>query len=55
MKQIPNSHLELIDGPDVVALTTIMPDGQPQTMPVWCNRKDDFIFINVRYADRLSK
>jgi hypothetical protein len=31
MKQIPGSHLELIDGPYVVALTTVMPDGQPHT------------------------
>ena len=47
MKQIPASHLDLIDGPYVVALTTLMPDGQPQTTPVWCNRKGDYIFINV--------
>ena len=47
MKHIPISHLELIDGPYVVALTTVMPDGQPQTTPVWCNRKEDCIFVNV--------
>lgn len=47
MNHIPESHLELIDGPYVVALTTLMPDGQPQTTPVWCNRKSEYIFINV--------
>jgi len=47
MKHIPISHLELIDGPFVVALTTVMPDGQPQTMPVWCNRNEGYIFVNV--------
>ena len=47
MNHIPDTHLDLIDGPYVVALSTSMPDGQPQTTPVWCNRKGDYIFINV--------
>jgi len=55
MKQIPISHLELIDEPYVVALTTIMPDGQPQTTPVWCNRKSGYIFINVMKGFRKEK
>jgi pyridoxamine 5'-phosphate oxidase-like protein len=37
----------IIDGPYAVALSEIMPNGQPQTTPVWCNRKGDCIFINV--------
>jgi len=24
-----------------------MPDGQPQTTPVWCNREGDYILINT--------
>jgi PPOX class probable F420-dependent enzyme len=55
MKHIPESHLELIDGPFIVALTTIMPDGQPQITPVWCNRKGDYIFINVMKGFRKEK
>jgi PPOX class probable F420-dependent enzyme len=55
MKYIPASHLELIDGPYTVVLSTVMPDGQPQTTPVWCNRKDDFIFINVMKGFRKEK
>jgi len=55
MKQIPRSHLELIDGPYIVALTTIIPDGQLQTTPVWCNRKGDYIFINVMKGFRKEK
>lgn len=55
MKHIPESHLELIDGPYVVALTTLMPDGQPQITPVWCNRKDGYIFINVMKGFRKEK
>lgn len=53
--QIPESHLDLIDGPYVVALSTVMPDGQPQTTPVWCNRKDGYIFINVMKGFRKEK
>lgn len=55
MKHIPISHLELIDGPYVVALTTVLPDGQPQTTPVWCNRKEGYIFINVMKGFRKEK
>lgn len=55
MKQIPLSHLELIDGPYVVALTTLMPNGQPQTTPVWCNRNGEYIFINVMRGFRKEK
>jgi hypothetical protein len=55
MKPIPESHVDLIDGPYVVALSTIMPDGQPQTTPVWCNRNGDFIFINVMKGFRKEK
>lgn len=46
-KHIPESHQDLIDGPFLVALSTVMPDGQPQTTPVWCNRCGDCILINV--------
>ena len=55
MKYIPASHLDLIDGPYTVALSTVMPDGEPQTTPVWCNRKDDCIFINVMKGFRKEK
>jgi len=47
MISIPPSHSDLIDGNYNVALTTIMPDGQPQTTPVWCNREGDYVLINT--------
>jgi PPOX class probable F420-dependent enzyme len=55
MKHIPESHLDLIDGPYVVVLSTLMPDGQPQTTPVWCSHEGDFIFINVMKGFRKEK
>ena len=44
---IPESHQNLIDGGYNVVLTTIMPDGRPQTTPVWCNRQGDYVLINT--------
>jgi PPOX class probable F420-dependent enzyme len=41
---IPESHLSLVEGPPVAALTTLMPDGSPHTTPVWC----DFDGVHVR-------
>ena len=55
MNHLPDSHLDLIEGPYVAALSTVMPDGQPQTTPVWCNRSGDFIFINVMKGFRKEK
>jgi PPOX class probable F420-dependent enzyme len=52
MKSIPESHSDLIDGPYTVVLSTVMPDGQPQVTPVWCNHQDGFIFINVMQGFR---
>jgi PPOX class probable F420-dependent enzyme len=33
---IPDTHKDLLEKPVVVALATIMPDGQPQVNCVWC-------------------
>ncbi|MCI0395064.1 MAG: PPOX class F420-dependent oxidoreductase [Chloroflexi bacterium] len=44
---IPESHRDLIDGNYNVTLATVMPDGQPQTTPVWCNREGDYVLINT--------
>ncbi len=34
---IPSSHRDLVECPPVAALTTVMPDGYPQTSVVWCD------------------
>ena len=52
---IPESHRDLLDGDACVALTTIMPDGQPQTTPVWCNRDGDYVLINTMRGFRKEK
>lgn len=43
---IPASHLDLVNGPPVVALATLMPDGRPQTSVVWCDYDGTYVRIN---------
>src|SRR5262245_39200061 len=52
---IPQSHQDLNDGPFIAALSTVMPDGQRQTTPVWCNRQGGYVFINVMKGFRKEK
>jgi PPOX class probable F420-dependent enzyme len=47
MVVIPVSHRDLLAEPINVVLTTLMPDGQPQTTPVWCNLDGDDVLINT--------
>jgi PPOX class probable F420-dependent enzyme len=49
------SHRDLIDGTYNVALTTVMPDGQPQTTPVWCNLEGDHVLINTMRGFRKER
>lgn len=44
---IPEPYRDLVDGPQVAALTTIMPDGQPQTTVVWCNYDGTHVLVNT--------
>ena len=52
---IPESHRDLLEGPVNVVLTTVMPDGQPQTTPVWCNLDGDEVLINTMKQFRKYK
>ncbi|MCE2490028.1 MAG: PPOX class F420-dependent oxidoreductase [Anaerolineae bacterium] len=49
---IPESHRELLAGPTVVMLVTLMPDGQPQATPVWCKLDGDDILVNSQPGRR---
>ena len=37
----------LIDGPNFAHLATIMPDGSPQSAPVWVTREGDRILVGT--------
>jgi PPOX class probable F420-dependent enzyme len=52
---IPESQRDLLDGTYCAALTTVMPDGQPQITPVWCNREGDYILLNTMRGFRKEK
>jgi PPOX class probable F420-dependent enzyme len=51
MSQIPDSHRDLLDGPIIAALATLMPDGQMQVTPVWCSYDGTYVIVNAT-ADR---
>jgi PPOX class probable F420-dependent enzyme len=44
---IPASHRDLAECPPVCALTTLMPDGSPQTSVVWCDLAGGCIRVNT--------
>lgn len=52
---IPETHQDLLNGDSSIVLTTIMPDGRPQTTPVWCNRQGDYVLVNTMRGFRKEK
>ena len=50
---IPKDFLDLVNGPRVAALTTLMPDGQPQTTVVWCDF--DGTYVSREHNARLPQ
>jgi PPOX class probable F420-dependent enzyme len=44
--EIPASHRDLIEAPRAAALTTLMPDGMPQTSVVWCDFDGTHVRVN---------
>ncbi len=44
--QIPASTHDLFERPILCALSTINPDGQPHTVPVWCDLDGDYVRVN---------
>jgi PPOX class probable F420-dependent enzyme len=45
--EIPASHRDLVECPPVAALTTLMPDGYPQTSVVWCDFDGACVRVNT--------
>ena len=44
---IPETHLDLLTRPVHGVLTTIMPDGQPQSSLVWCDYNGECARVNT--------
>lgn len=53
--QIPKSHRDLLDGPIIAALATLMPDGAPQVTPVWCSYDGTHIIVNATVERQKAK
>ena len=53
--KIPNDFLDLVNTPRVAALTTLMPNGEPQTTPVWCDFDGTYIRVNTMRDFRKEK
>ncbi len=47
MNEIPASHLDLLTRPVHGVLTTLMPDGQPQSSLVWCDYDGECARVNT--------
>ncbi|MFN2176570.1 MAG: PPOX class F420-dependent oxidoreductase [Anaerolineales bacterium] len=45
--KIPVSHLDLVQEPVCAVLTTMMPDGQPQSSLVWCDYDGKHVRVNT--------
>ena len=54
-RRIPASHLDLAECPPVAALTTLMPDGSPQTSVVWCDLDGECVRVNTMSGFRKER
>jgi PPOX class probable F420-dependent enzyme len=52
---IPGDFLDLVDCPPVAALTTVMPDGAPQTSVVWCDFDGTHVRVNTMRGFRKER
>ena len=46
MKQIPESHADILDKPAFAHLSTLMSDGSPQASAVWVDTDGPLIVVN---------
>jgi PPOX class probable F420-dependent enzyme len=53
--QIPEAYHDLLTGPYYAALTTLMPDGQPQTTVIWCDFDGEQVLITTMRGFRKEK
>lgn len=47
MEKIPESHKKLLEERVYPTLATVMPDGQPQAHPVWCDFDGTYVRVNT--------
>ena len=47
MVDVPEQYRDLLGGPVLVSLATILPNGQPQVTPVWCDFDGTYVRVNT--------
>src|SRR5215207_6936313 len=52
---IPEKFHDLFERKILCALTTINPDGQPHTVPVWCNYDGEHVRVNAPAATKKAR
>ncbi|MEP7292338.1 MAG: PPOX class F420-dependent oxidoreductase [Chloroflexota bacterium] len=52
---IPEKFRDLFEKPIVVALVTVMPDGQPQATPVWAIYDGTYVIVNTARGRQKDK
>lgn len=46
MKEIPKSYADILQKPSFAHLSTLMPDGSPQSSPVWIDAQGSVLLVN---------
>ena len=52
---IPEKFHELFSRPILCALTTVNPDGQPHSVPVWCDFDGEHVRVNFPAATKKAR
>ncbi len=52
---IPENYMDLFNKPAFGSLTTLMPDGSPQTTPVWVDFENGRILVNSALGRQKDK
>ena len=52
MSRLDPNLVRLAQGPNFAAVTTLMPDGQPQTQLMWVDCDDQYLLVNTEVARR---
>jgi PPOX class probable F420-dependent enzyme len=53
--RVPDSHCDLLTEPVHGVLSTLMPDGQPQSSIVWTDYNDEYVLINTTLERQKGK
>lgn len=53
---IPESHVDIFEAESFAHISTIMPDGSPQSTPVWVDHEDrEYVLVNTARGRRKEK